>query len=171
MVVSEFFFIFAAELNNKKVKSMKKLFMVFVCLMTMVLSANAQVNGVVDGLNLVKTDYKSTIPFECAILGFDGDKFSRVRGAITIDYSYYEDLGNSISFTVKVDGKTAFNYFKDVSFLIGKDVDTGKKVYVVKDNFEDTLLILKPIGEKMANAFSFDTNSYIFAIYNEVILE
>jgi hypothetical protein len=134
----------------------------------MVISATAQSSY---DFKVVSTDYRSVIPYDCAILGYDGDKFSKVSGTITIEYSFYEELGNSMHVTVRVGDKSAFNTFKDVNFVVGIDPETNKKIYVVKDNFGDSLLILKPKTIEMSEVFSLDSNKYIFVVYNEILLE
>ena len=144
---------------------MKKVLWVIVCLMTMVVSANAQ-----NELKLVKTDYKSTIPFDCVMLMYDNEKFSKTKGTITIDYSYYEELGNSLSIKISIGGKTTINYFKDVFFLVKKDDKENKKIYVIYDNFRDPLFTLLPINEDMANSFNIN-RTYTFSIDNGVLLE
>lgn len=147
---------------------MKKIILVFALLVAMIGSIYAQDEY---ELKKVNTDYKSVIPFDCAVIQYDGGKFSKVSGTVTIDYSDFEELGNSMSITVRVGDKSSFNVFKNVTFMICNDPEANQKVYVVNDNLDDTLLILKPKGDKMAKAFNLDNKKYIFALYNEVLLE
>lgn len=135
---------------------MKKWIMALVCLMTMVITANAQ-----NKLTFVENDYKTTVSFKLIRLN---DHWSETSGTITIDYRNYKSLGkNSMTCTVRVGDDSAINHFENVNFLVERDKETNKLVYAVTDSFGDTLFILLPKVD--------ESNIYVFAIENQVLLE
>ncbi len=138
--------------------------MVIVCLMTMVLSANAQ-----NEFTFVENDYKTTVSFKVIHIN---DQWSTNGGTITIDYKNYKSLGkNSMTCTVRVGDYSAINHFENVIFVVKRDKETNKLAYMVSDSFKDLLFILFPTNEVMKNESNIEVGSYVFAIENQVLLE
>lgn len=140
---------------------MKKFIMVIVCLMTMVLSVNAQ-----NELTFVENDYKTTVSFKVIQLN---DQWYTSGGTITIDYKNYKSLGkNSMTCTVRIGNDSAINHFENVNFFVERDKKTNKLAYIVSDSFEDLLFILFPDN---VNESNIEVGSYVFSIENQVLLE
>ena len=140
---------------------MKKFIMVIVCLMTMVLSVNAQ-----NELTFVENDYKTTVSFKVIQLN---DQWYTSSGTITIDYKNYKSLGkNSMTCTVRIGNDSAINHFENVNFFVERDKKTNKLAYIVSDSFEDLLFILFPDN---VNESNIEVGSYVFSIENQVLLE
>lgn len=135
--------------------------MVIVCLMTMVLSVNAQ-----NELTFVENDYKTTVSFKVIQLN---DQWYTSGGTITIDYKNYKSLGkNSMTCTVRIGNDSAINHFENVNFFVERDKKTNKLAYIVSDSFEDLLFILFPDN---VNESNIEVGSYVFSIENQVLLE
>lgn len=132
---------------------MKKIFMIFVCLMTMVLSINAQ-----NVKQLTKT-LKTTIKCEDGLFPCWGEnKYSTTSSTVTIDFAYMDECGSMLSLTLKNKGGEVYNYFEDASiYYINKEEG---KVWMIYNNLDEKLLMLHPNKDK----------TYTLVVYDEAVM-
>ena len=135
---------------------MKKFLWLIVCLMTMVLSANAQ--EATKPIQLTKA-YKTTIKCEGAYLPCWGKEgFSKTPCSVTIDYAHLDEYGSMLSLTVKNKGGESFSYFEDASIYYKKEEDG--KVIMIYNNLDEKIIMIYPNAKDV----------YRLVIYDEAIL-
>ena len=136
---------------------MKKVLWLIVCLMTMVMSVNAQEET--KPVRLTKT-YKTTIRCEGAYLPCWGDeRFSKTPCSVTIDFTYLGEYGSMLSLTLKNKGGESYNFLEDAEIWYMKEEDGF--VYNIVDNLDNDVIMIYPTSK----------NVYRLVIYNESVLE
>lgn len=130
---------------------MKKVLWLIVCLMTMVLSVNAQ---------KLTNSYSTIIRCEGAYLPCWGEeRFSKTPCSVKIDFAYLDEHGSMLSLTLKNKGGECHSYFENASIYTLKDEDG--KVIKICNNLDEDILMIYPTKK----------NVYRLVIYDSVIME